>query len=146
MGQPLFVYTTVQPGRTIQTFLDISGENPNPLYKARSGFSILTEECLTFRTTSPLRRVLADAHQENTIICFVPDHACHRHTRHLRRAMMLSPRADLRRIWSSTSWTNGLSSKPPPRTALKSSSRRVLSPSAPKPVMLVRANSLRASS
>ncbi len=56
---------------------DISSENPNPLYKARSGFSILTEECLTFRTTSPpLRRVLADAHQENTIICFVPDHAC----------------------------------------------------------------------
>ena len=61
---------------------DISGgvrgktESPNPLYKARSGFSILTEECLTFRTTSPLRRVLADAHQENTIICFVPDHAC----------------------------------------------------------------------
>ena len=26
---------------------------PVPLYKARSGFSILTEECLTFRTTSP---------------------------------------------------------------------------------------------
>ena len=25
---------------------------PVPLYKARSGFSILTEECLTFRTTS----------------------------------------------------------------------------------------------
>ena len=67
-------------------------------------------------------------------------------TRHLRRAMMLSPRADLRRMWSRTSWTNGLSSKPPPRTALKSSSRRVLSPSAPKPVMLVNANSLLASS
>ena len=67
-------------------------------------------------------------------------------TRHLRRDMMLSPRADLRRIWSRTSWTNGLSSKPPPRTALKSSSRRVLSPSAPKPVMEVRANSLLASS
>ncbi len=67
-------------------------------------------------------------------------------TRHLRRAMMLSPRTDLRRIWSRTSWTNGLSSKPPPRTALKSSSRRVLSPSAPKPVMEVRANSLLASS
>ena len=82
---------------------DISGENPDPLYKARSGFSILTEECLTFRTTSPLRRVLADAHQENTIIRFVTDHACHRHTRHLRRAMMLSPRTDLRRIWSRTS-------------------------------------------
>ena len=26
---------------------------PVPLHKARSGFSILTEECLTFRTTSP---------------------------------------------------------------------------------------------
>ena len=25
-----------------------------PLYKAESGFSILTEECLTFRTTSPV--------------------------------------------------------------------------------------------
>ena len=27
---------------------------PVPLYKARSGFSILTEECLTFRTISPV--------------------------------------------------------------------------------------------
>ena len=27
---------------------------PVPLHKARSGFSILTEECLTFRTTSPV--------------------------------------------------------------------------------------------
>ena len=27
---------------------------PVPLYKAKSGFSILTEECLTFRTTSPV--------------------------------------------------------------------------------------------
>ena len=29
---------------------------PVPLCKARSGFSILTEECLTFRTTSPSHR------------------------------------------------------------------------------------------
>ena len=28
-----------------------------PLYKARSGFWILTEECLTFRTVSPSRGV-----------------------------------------------------------------------------------------
>ena len=50
LGHPLSVfYPPLQTVREVLARLKYSA----PVYKARSGFSILTEECLTFQTGSP---------------------------------------------------------------------------------------------
>ena len=51
-------YSFFSPPQTVRKVL-ARLKYPVPLCKARSGFSILTEECLTFRTTSPSRGLVS---------------------------------------------------------------------------------------